>query len=386
MFMSLEQLFGSDEGKRFLKEILGQSSVHVKGEAERFSGLISWGTINEILQYRALRAPRVKAVKGTAASVGGPPGSALQTLELTALLAEGATLVIDQIDELHAPIGLLCKSLERDLGVPVQANLYATWGNEPGFHLHWDDHDVIVAQILGRKQWGVHGQTTKFPLPGDHPPEPVGPPVWQGIVAAGDVLYVPRGWWHCVTPLGEPTIHLSIGLSNPNGIDIMRRILKQLRQVEIMRMDCPRYGPVELQDQYLSRIQKAISDACTRSDLVTGYVRDMQSTISPRPIFGLPWSVAEVPVPASGESLIISLVRFPTVIETLEEESAIEVCHGGKRFRFHELTRDLLNRVLDCEPLTAQKFFELFENRFPQDQLVGFLSDLAKHGLVVFRD
>ncbi len=32
------------------------------------------------------------------------------------------------------------------------------------------------------------------------------------ILEAGDILYLPRGWWHDPIPVGEETVHLAIGI------------------------------------------------------------------------------------------------------------------------------------------------------------------------------
>ena len=39
-------------------------------------------------------------------------------------------------------------------------------------------------------------------------------PLWEGMLEDGDLLYIPRGWWHVATPLDEPTLHLTVGVNN----------------------------------------------------------------------------------------------------------------------------------------------------------------------------
>jgi ribosomal protein L16 Arg81 hydroxylase len=39
------------------------------------------------------------------------------------------------------------------------------------------------------------------------------------VLTAGDMLYLPRGWWHEVTPLEEGSLHLSIGSYAPSLCD-----------------------------------------------------------------------------------------------------------------------------------------------------------------------
>lgn len=32
------------------------------------------------------------------------------------------------------------------------------------------------------------------------------------VLEAGDILYLPRGWWHDPVPVGEETVHLAVGV------------------------------------------------------------------------------------------------------------------------------------------------------------------------------
>ena len=44
-------------------------------------------------------------------------------------------------------------------------------------------------------------------------------PVFDEFLEAGDVLYVPRGWWHEGLPIGEETCHVAIGTHGPTLAD-----------------------------------------------------------------------------------------------------------------------------------------------------------------------
>jgi len=74
-----------------------------------------------------------------------------------------------------------------------------------------------VIQLIGRKRWIVYEPSFESPLymqqskdvELDYPcPEQ---PCMDFILEPGDILYLPRGWWHNPLPLGEETLHLSIG-------------------------------------------------------------------------------------------------------------------------------------------------------------------------------
>ncbi|MCU1685212.1 MAG: myc induced nuclear antigen [Amycolatopsis sp.] len=83
----------------------------------------------------------------------------------------------------------------------VQVNTYLTTGDAAGFNLHWDDHDVIVVQLGGEKTWEVRGASRTAPMYRDvernnEPPSDI---VWSGTMKTGDVMHIPRGYWHQAT-------------------------------------------------------------------------------------------------------------------------------------------------------------------------------------------
>jgi ribosomal protein L16 Arg81 hydroxylase len=128
--------------------------------------------------------------------------------------------------EHYSPVALrLCAAVHRFCGAPTAGNAYLSIGGRGTFGRHWDTHDVFALQLIGRKRWQVFAAT--FPLPlGMHrsetvlaacPPEPV----LDCVLDAGDMLYVPRGWWHHVLPTEGPSLHLSIGTYAPTVHDFV---------------------------------------------------------------------------------------------------------------------------------------------------------------------
>ena len=63
------------------------------------------------------------------------------------------------------------------------------------------------------------------------------------------MLYLPRGWWHEVTPLPEPSLHLSVGIYVPSVLDALGWL-------------CQRVLPLELTAR-----RGAIDEAATSRDL-----------------------------------------------------------------------------------------------------------------------
>ncbi len=231
-FASLSRLVGPEAGDGFLADTFGRGAFRralPEGEASR---LFSWRLLNQALAEHRLGPSRLKLEKG-GAEVGKAvfrerrprPGVALHDTDTAALyehLRDGATLILDAVNELHPPLQRLCAGLAAEFCATSQANLYACWGVSQGFDVHWDDHDVFVVQVEGAKRWDLYGFTQAAPLRRDAPPaeRPAHAPEPM-VLRAGDMLYLPRGYWHAAVGLGEPSLHLTIGLSRKVGADFL---------------------------------------------------------------------------------------------------------------------------------------------------------------------
>jgi ribosomal protein L16 Arg81 hydroxylase len=234
----------------FLKSYHGKREWIHHGRPDRFEWLLSWPTLNGLIRDQRPASPRFRLMKAgrslpegayhrTVQTLRGP----LRLLDASQLLAElraGATLVWDAIDQGHPPIRAARQALERALRAFVCVNAYASWGTLGGLGDHWDDHDVFVLQVMGRKRWRVHPATRRWPLAnedfGDEPPVEY---AHEWMLEAGGLLYLPRGWWHRVTPVNEPSLHLTIGVFRPTNADFLLWLVDRAKESDLVRQDFP---------------------------------------------------------------------------------------------------------------------------------------------------
>ena len=140
--------------------------------------------------------------------------------KLTALFADGATLVLQALHRTWPPLIDFTQQLAAELGHPVQVNAYVTPPQSRGFDDHYDVHDVFVLQISGRKHWRIHEPVHPVPLrdqPWTDRREAVAeaadtPPIIDAVLEPGDCLYLPRGYLHAATALGGVSTHLTFGV------------------------------------------------------------------------------------------------------------------------------------------------------------------------------
>ncbi|MBP0932406.1 cupin-like domain-containing protein [Streptomyces sp. KCTC 0041BP] len=140
-------------------------------------------------------------------------------------------------DHVHPGVQALAEALERHFRTDVPANLYASWHPTEAFGTHWDDHDTVIVQLEGAKRWNLCGATGPDPLRLDveAPEKPEGPSLAEVAVQAGDMLYVPRGWWHAVAATQGRPLHLTCGLPPATGHHLLVWLAGQLLHFPTLR-------------------------------------------------------------------------------------------------------------------------------------------------------
>lgn len=132
------------------------------------------------------------------------------------LMKQGATLISNKISG-EPKVGEVARQISNFTGRQVVSSAYAAFGNVSSFRCHWDTRDVFAVQLIGRKRWIVYEPSFEAPLYTQQSKdfESLYPcptePYMDVTLEAGDVFYLPRGWWHNPLPIGEETFHLAIG-------------------------------------------------------------------------------------------------------------------------------------------------------------------------------
>ena len=236
-YLHLDNIFAPGGIAAFIAATWCKMPLHLTGEAGRFANLFNWDALSRMLETCPLDAPRIELARG---GLSVPDVSFIRRREgvaridggaLTRLLDQGATLIVNFLDEMASAPEALCAALAQALGVRTSANLYASWRAENGLPLHWDHHGVLVLQLAGRKHWTVHAPTRPNPIEGDKfvPPVAEARPIWQGLLEDGDVLYLPRGYPHMASALEGPSLHLTVALSEATAHGFLSWLDKDLR-------------------------------------------------------------------------------------------------------------------------------------------------------------
>jgi hypothetical protein len=388
----LEQILEPCRREEFFSSSWGKSFKHVKGWPGKFRALLPWNELNEILRRHRLDFPRLRLMRdgervAVASYIRHATSARTRTSiprlipdSLTKHLREGATLVLDAVDELYHPIEELAAGLEHVFHEHVQVNMYAGWQTSRGFDLHWDDHDVFILQVTGRKLWRIYGETRRSPVMGDKAEKPanVDSPLWEGMMEDGDLLYIPRGWWHVAMPQSEPTLHLTVGIHNRTGLDLLRWLQDRLRESESFREDLPRFASEAERRTHLSKLRAQLSSAMDEEAL-DSFLREHDEAAVARTSFSLPWSATREILPEGLDTRLRLLAPRPLEIKSANGQ--IEFVCLKKRWRFREDASLVLTPLAERRTCRVAELVEGAGPRLDERTVRLFLAELIAYGL-----
>lgn len=255
------------------------------------------------------------------------------------ILNGGGTVVLDHVDSFDPTLEVACRALGWWSGELTSANAYLAVGDTDGFNLHWDDHDVIAVQLSGEKSWEVRGPSRPAPMYRDAernltPSEEV---LWKGTMRAGDVMHIPRGFWHTATRIGSGddghSLHVTFGLTKRTGVTWANFLSDAARADEDFRTDLERSdGNV---------LAAKLTDLAHEYD-PKRYLAELRANTPPArhmphvPVFGpLQYAVA--------------VTEFEPVVTPSGD--TVEVVGGGKRLTFHGRAEPALRSLLSGHPV-----------------------------------
>jgi ribosomal protein L16 Arg81 hydroxylase len=299
--MRLEDVIAPVTPKEFVDRYLGREILAVSGVTCRFVSLLPWEDLNAALNGIRVVGPRMRLYQDGKSLrpdlyLGTPEhgyGSQIKGAEFERLLAAGATLALDRVDELFPPIRDLARAFEQAFRIHTRVNLYAGWRTQSGLDLHFDGHDTMILQVHGRKRWTIYRPTHVHPFKDDiaAAERPSEVPVWEGVLEDGGMLYMPRGWWHVAGPLDEPSLHLTIGLEHPTGAKMLEWFVTQLKADVDARMDVPHLKSPQEQTSWIAAMREKIVNFWS-DDVIDRFMAFQDTLAVARPDVHLPSSAA----------------------------------------------------------------------------------------------
>lgn len=373
-------------GPHFLTEYWGKRFGHFRGTPGRFHELLSWPDVNGMLQKHRLEPPRLRLARGGSFAPKGDflryEGNRVPFVvpeKLSQKLRDGYTLIIDAVDDMVDGVMQVAEELERVLHEGVQVNMYAGWREQQGFNRHCDTHDVIVLQVYGKKYWRLYEGGRPHPLKDDIAPNADVPEkvVWEGLLEDGDVLYVPRGWWHEASGVGEVTLHLTFGIHQRTGVNLVHWVADQLRGSTEFRAPLLRFGSQEERDAQLAELRRQIVETLD-DDLLARYFADHDSRARSRGWASLPWTVASETLPPMETRVALAA---PRELHIVRSDGSISFDANGRAWQLASTTEPLL-RTLERGPATVAELCDAAAGSIAPSEVQQFVTELAQQGLV----
>ncbi|MGK4579639.1 JmjC domain-containing protein [Kitasatospora sp. HPMI-4] len=261
------------------------------------------------------------------------------------LLREGATVILDQANVFDPTMEVACRALQWWSRERVQVNAYLTTNEASGFPLHWDDHDVVIVQLAGEKEWEVRGTSRKVPMyrdadPNSTPSEEI---IWSGVMKTGDVMHIPRGHWHQATRNGQgsgKSLHVTFGITKRTGASWLAWLGDWCRESEIFRHDLDRANGVG--DNGLVKAAALLAQERPPVDFLDAYEQEMPL---PRHV---PFLETFGPLDA-----VVCTTHFRPQIR--ENGETVEVMASGKKLTFTAKALPALRPLLSGKPVHLEQ-------------------------------
>lgn len=355
-----ELIAPSDERSFFANYWQKEPLVIHRGAPSIFDDLFSLRSVDTILAASDLRLPAFRLVKdgvelpatdytnGLAWGASAFEGAA-DVDKVLEFYRAGATIVLQALHRSWSPVRDFCRSLEKRLNHPVQANAYLTPRGSQGFRPHYDTHDVFILQVSGLKRWRLYGSPVLLPHESqkfDPATMPIGEPRSEFDLNAGDVIYIPRGFVHEGLTTDSHSLHLTIGIPAVTWIDVCMEALKSCILDPEFRTALP-VGFAE--------------DSCCRAELLAGFHERLKRLVTSIDTAALYGAVADKYVsaiaPDRKDSLLdvemfeapgatTTFVRRPNVVSRITDEHGLILLRfEGKKMSFPAFCKQTLDQV-----------------------------------------
>ena len=294
---SFRQLIAPLTPEEFFREVWDQRAFHIAGDADKFSHLFSWNEFNRLLNMSKLWSDRtMKIVLDGRHLDAGEYARAGRTRErnqamlpepelVLSLLRRGATIILDLIETLAPGVAAIAGALQAATGSVAVCNGYCSWSAHQGFPVHFDTTDVIAIHFEGVKVWRIYEGRAEQPVDveghnfesfaPEHHARAKGKLLKEIEMQPGHVLYLPRGQYHEALASSEACLHLSFGINQPTGVDLIKLVSHSLVDEEFFRRSIPHFDRPQAHREYMQMLGIRLQEILAQPD-VSDQMRSVQ--------------------------------------------------------------------------------------------------------------
>jgi bifunctional lysine-specific demethylase and histidyl-hydroxylase MINA len=260
MIADLAALLAPVAPERFFAEHYDKAPLHVRGDPGKFAQVLSWRGVNRLLDMtHAWSGTSLKLVMDSQAippeqyctrqtSRDGAPVLQPDAKLVQGWIAKGASVVMNDVDSLTPGLASVSNALEAAGLGKCQGNIYISWQSHKAFRTHYDTHDVWAVQVEGEKDWNIWEGRAEWPIPHplfkgqpqSHHDQARGKLREVVRMKPGDLLYLPRGWYHDALAEAPSSVHIAYGVHAPLGMDFVNILLERVLYDPEFRKPLPR--------------------------------------------------------------------------------------------------------------------------------------------------
>jgi ribosomal protein L16 Arg81 hydroxylase len=272
--MKTQDLFGDFPLERFFAEHLYRLPLALPNVCQSLSGVASWPLVGVLVG--AADADVMVVRQGERYEGASPTDLA----SAQALCAKGYTIVVRHAERHDDSLRQLAEAFAETFQAPVNLHVYATPPGSFGFSWHYDAEDVFILQTTGEKEYLLRKNTVNpWPLeetlPADMQYERELMPLMRVLLQAGDLLYIPCGYWHRAeaAPSNEVAISLAVGVMSRSAMDVFDLLRAEALQSLVWRQRLPLFEAAGAESNRSSTAYKHIL-----SQLATDISRTLTSS------------------------------------------------------------------------------------------------------------
>ena len=230
--------------ERFMADHYGRRPVHIPAGKGGARFILDWTGFKALLAIRSHWSDaNIKLIMNSrpvlrdhymeAPSSAGGEGGHADPNKVAAFLAMGASMVGNSVEEIAPEVRAVTEMLSERFAAVANANLYCSFGGVQAFASHFDPHEVFAVHCEGEKVWRIYENRADAPLAmetGDTPQREIdrlkGPVLMEVRMRPGDLLYIPRGYFHDALASSDASLHVTFGVLPYSG-RILFRLLEQ---------------------------------------------------------------------------------------------------------------------------------------------------------------
>ncbi len=400
---TLSKLLAPLSSQAFFEDYWTQKVYLQKGDPKRYDALFNWESFNQLLDEHLyhLSFPDIRMVHdGNLISEDNITEfipsrrfgkiKKISAEKINKLSQQGATLVLDAVNKISPGLRLFASQLSSEFGDKVQINTYCSWKGRQAFDVHFDLQEAFILQIEGSKNWEVYENLgTEFPIKNDHDKSidaEVKPSV-KCTLHKGDLLYIPRGFWHSALAQDEPSLHITVGVYCKTKIDFIKWVANEvLTKQEKFRKNIPlssaenrKTHPEESLAGILDDIKKSLSPEVVNK--FNAYCLEENGLIKN---FSFPSSVVDEPIP-NQESSFYRLPSQRVLVNDLEEEEGVKIFYGNKELIFRGKVEKIVNGIFSNESFTGTDVLA-FDEDFDWEDIEPILSLLLREQVIYLKN